>query len=169
MLVSLPLKYNQTKVGPLCCLFTVHFLRGKKEVIFSLFMMIIIFNFLSVHVPLQCMCTCVCAYVYVCIWRTEINVKYLFSVTLRAHCRCLEPNLGEHSRSHGRLFTVEPSPQRPHFLFSTHGRYLGSVFVSVLIITSRFEVQENSRIVELAVDFRVTPSWSYCASEYRLL
>lgn len=140
--------------------------RGKKGSHF-LFMMIIIFNFLSVHVSLQCMCTWVCAYVYVCIWRTEINVKCLFSVTLRAHYGCLEPTSGQHSHSHshGRLFTVEPSPQCPHFLFSTIGRYLGSAFVSLLIITSRFEVRGNSRTVELAGDFRVTPSKSYCASE----
>lgn len=142
--------------------------RGKKKKSFSVYDDDY-FNFLSVHVSLQYMCTWVCAYVYVCIWGTVINVKCLFSVTLRAHYGCLEPTSGRHSHSHshshGRLFTVEPSPQRPHFLFSTIGRYLGSAFVSLLIITSRFEVRGNSRTVELAGDFRVTPSKSYCASE----
>lgn len=135
----------------------VYILGGKKELTLTKpFSLCLWWWLFLIFLSYMSLCS-VCAHVYVCIWRAEINVKCLFSVALRAYHGCLELTSGWHSHSHNRLSTHWTISLTYSFPVFNYGRYLGSAFVSVLIISSRFEIRGNSRIVELAVDFRVTP------------
>lgn len=167
--VSLPLRYNWTQFSSLCCVFMVHFPIIKwrlqlstrwKKIVQVIFFLLLLFLFFCMYMSLCSTCVHEWVWVGVCVCVEDRLTSSVFSLSLLffEQCILLSPEFTMGVGSRPQVLMLERQALYPlsHLPSVLLGRfnwqqvgYLGSAFVSVLKIPSRFEVQVNDRILEL--------------------